>query len=115
MEKVVPNFKKERPSYFFKEWRKHRRLTQEELASRIGVSASSVSQLENGKQGFTDSTLEAYAWALSCNPGDLLMRNPLEENEMWSIWDQASKADPAKQKQLIDFARYVLSRTGTDG
>ncbi|WP_052699660.1 helix-turn-helix domain-containing protein [Martelella endophytica] len=110
METVTPNFKKERPRYFFKEWRKHRGLTQEELASRIGVSASSVSQLENGKQGFTDSTLEAYAWALGCNPGDLLMRNPLEENAMWSIWEDAMKADPARQQQIVDYARFLLGK-----
>ena len=75
--KVVPNPKPAKPVYFFKEWRKHRGYNQEELAELVGVTTSSISQLESGKQGFTDSTLAALALALECSPGDLLMRNPL--------------------------------------
>ncbi|TPI39285.1 helix-turn-helix transcriptional regulator [Mesorhizobium sp. B3-1-9] len=63
-------------TYFFKEWRKHRGLNQEALADMIGLTASSISQLENGKQGFTDSTLTALAQALDCRPGDLLLWGP---------------------------------------
>ncbi|MES0218028.1 helix-turn-helix domain-containing protein [Mesorhizobium sp. C280B] len=63
-------------TYFFREWRKHRGLTQEELADKVGLRAPSISQLENGKQGFTDSTLAAIAKALDCRPGDLLLWGP---------------------------------------
>jgi transcriptional regulator with XRE-family HTH domain len=82
MVKVTTNFKKPRPRYFFREWRKYRNLTQEDLASRIGVSAPAISQLERGVQGFTNSTLEALADALSCEPGDLLSVNPFKDGEV---------------------------------
>ncbi|AYD00001.1 helix-turn-helix transcriptional regulator [Neorhizobium sp. NCHU2750] len=113
MKKVKPNFKKPKARYFFKEWRKHRGLTQEDLAERVGVSTSSISQLERGLQGFTDSTLEAIAEALSCKPGDLLMRNPLDHDAPWSILDTLQKAPEATRQQIVDYANYLM-KTGTD-
>lgn len=115
MAKVTPNFKPEKPRYFFKEWRKHRGFTQEELAELIGVTPPSISQLERGLQGFTDSTLESLASALSCKPGDLLMRNPLDEDAPWSIWDHL-KPDQKKSAMLfIKAMEAETKRTGTDG
>lgn len=114
-QRVKPNFKSPKPRYFFKEWRKHRRLTQAELAEVVGVSEATISQLENGKQGFTDSTLEALANALACKPGDLLMRNPLDEDAPWSIWDTLDKN---QRKQAITIMHAVFDsgkKTGTDG
>lgn len=111
MTKVTPNFKQERPTYFFKQWRKHRGLTQEMLAERVGVTPSTISQLEKGKQGFTNSTLEAFAWALNCNPGDLLMRDPTKPNNIWTIQEQLMKATPEQQHQITDFIEFVL-KTG---
>ncbi|RWO23481.1 MAG: XRE family transcriptional regulator [Mesorhizobium sp.] len=67
-----------KPSYYFREWRKRRGLTQETLAEQVGLTASSISQLETGKQGFSDSTLAAIASALDCRPGDLLLWGPDE-------------------------------------
>ncbi len=108
MTKVTPNFKQERPAYFFKQWRKHRGLTQEMLAERIGVSPPTISQIEKGKQGFTNSTLEALAWALNCSPGDLLMRDPTKPNNIWTIQEQLMKATPEQQRQITDFVEFVL-------
>lgn len=62
---------------FIRHWRKHRGLTQEQLAEAIGSVAPSISQIETGKQGFTDSTLYALAEALHTEPGDLLKGPPL--------------------------------------
>ncbi|MCV3209632.1 helix-turn-helix domain-containing protein [Mesorhizobium sp. YC-39] len=64
------------PTYFFREWRKYRGFNQETLAEKVNLTASSISQLENGKQGFSDSTLVALARALDCRPGDLLLWEP---------------------------------------
>lgn len=109
--KVVTNFKPPRRHYFFREWRKFRGFTQEELAEVVGLSPPSISQLEKGKQGFTDSTLEALASALSCNPGDLLMRNPLDEDAPWTIWDNIPKQDRPRAVQILK----AFVKTGTNG
>lgn len=110
--KVVPNFKAKKPRYFFREWRKHRGLTQGQLAEIIGITGSAVSQIETGDQGFTDSTLEAFAEALACTPADLLMRNPLDEDAPWSLWDTVKKAPAQKRKEIVAVVQTML-KTGT--
>lgn len=98
--------------YYFKEWRTYRGYTQEELGEMVGVTGPSVSQLENGTQGFTDTTLESYAEALKCNPGDLLMRNPLDKDAPWSIWESLK---PEQRQKAIGYMAGLRDRSGTDG
>lgn len=109
---VITNFKPPKSRYFFREWRKHRGHTQDELAEIIGLTASSISQLENGKQGFTNTTLEAFADALNCNPGDLLMRNPLDKDAPWSIWEGLK---PEQRQKAVGYMAGLRDQTGTDG
>jgi transcriptional regulator with XRE-family HTH domain len=75
---------KPRPAkpHYIREWRKLRKKTQEELAGDVGVSTASISQLETGKQGFSDSTLYAIAEALDAPVGDLFHEPPGEEFEV---------------------------------
>jgi transcriptional regulator with XRE-family HTH domain len=108
VKKVQPRFKSPRPRFFFREWRKHRGHTQEALADMIGVTTSTISQLETGKQGFTDSTLIALADALKCSPGDLLMRNPLDADAPWSIWDNIKPEDRPQAIRTLE--SFVASR-----
>lgn len=112
-ETVFPRFKDERPRYFFREWRKYRSLTQEQLGGRVDMTASSISQLETGKQGFTDRTLAAIAKALDTDPGSLLMRDPLKEDAIWSLLDGLK---PTERDEVVRFISYVKTkRTGTEG
>lgn len=80
----------------------------------VGVSAPSISQLERGKQGFTDTTLASLADALACSPGDLLMRNPLDPEAVWSIWDNVP---PEKRDQAIRVLKTFADppKPGVDG
>lgn len=52
-------------------WREHRRLTQQELATRAGISKPYLSQLETGKRQGTVETLSALARSLAV-PLDVL-------------------------------------------
>lgn len=108
---VFPRLKEERPRYYFREWRKHRGLTQETLGERVGMTPSSISQLETGKQGFTDKTLAALAHALDTDPGSLLMRNPLQEDALWLLIDGL---EPAQRQRAVEFISFMKA-TGTNG
>jgi transcriptional regulator with XRE-family HTH domain len=92
----------QRRRHFIREWRKHRGLTQEQLAERIDVAVSTISQLETNKQGYSQATLEALAWALQCEPADLLMRDPTKEDALWTIWEGLDA--PSKQ-QIVEIAK----------
>ena len=71
------------PRHFIKEWRKFRGLTQERLAERIEATHGAISQLERGKINYTQPMLEALAFALSCEPSELLRHPPSDiENEL---------------------------------
>lgn len=106
--KVRPILKSPARKTFFREWRKHRGFTQEDLAEIVGVTPSTVSQIETGKQGFTDSTLWAFASALSCEPADLLIRDPLDTDAPWSIWDNVKKTNPEKRRIIVEAVEAML-------
>lgn len=102
---VVPRLKAEpKPWPLLKAWRRYRGLTQEKLAARVDMSTSSISQLEKGKQQYRQETLELLAWALSCEPGDLLMRDPTDPEGIWSVWDTLK---PAQRKQAIRLIKAI--------
>lgn len=110
--RVKTNFKPSGPRHFIRQWRKHRGLTQETLANRLQVAVSTISQLETGKQGYSQPMLEALARELLCEPADLLMRDPTDNSAPWSIHDQLSKAPPERQKEIMDVVTVLLRKTG---
>lgn len=109
--RVVPRFKPPRRRIFLKEWRKYRGMTQEALAEAAGMSVSNVSQLEQGRQGYSDEGLEALAEALNCSPGQILMVDPTRDGAIWSIWETANDTDRGK---IVDIARTIIGKTGTN-
>lgn len=74
--------KPQKAPHYIREWRKLRRKTQEQLAADIGVATASISQLETGKQGFSDSTLYALADALGTSVGALFEKPPSDEEPL---------------------------------
>lgn len=111
-EKVISRLKDNAVRHFIREWREHRGFTQERLADRVGLSVSSISQLESGDQGYRQATLEALADALNCEPGDLLMRNPLDRESVWNIQEQLLKAAPAKRAEVLSVVEVMLRKAG---
>lgn len=51
-------------------------LSQTDLAERAGVSKSHVSDVENGRAGFSPKNLKAIADVLGCTIPDLLLPDP---------------------------------------
>lgn len=99
-----------RPHYI-KEWRKHRGMTQDQLAERIGIDKGYLSKIENGKRRYDQPFLEAAAEALQCAPADLIMRDPSDPDGIWSVWDDLK---PVERNQVVEIAK-TLKRTGTEG
>lgn len=97
--------------FYLREWRKHRGLTQQQLADRLESSKGYVSDLENGKRRYNQDLLEALAYALMCEPADLLIRNPLQEDAIWSIWEAVSEAD--RPRVIAMLKAFSSDKTGT--
>ena len=90
-----------------REWRQYREMTLEELAGALNMTASHFSMLERGQRGYTQETLEAVAGVLKTTAASLLMRNPLNDEAEWSIWDQA---DAAERKLALELLKTVKGK-----
>lgn len=98
-------------SHYIREWRKHRSLSQEQLAERIGMNRAYLSKIESGKRRYDQPFLEAAAEVLRCEPADLIIRDPSDPDGIWSIWDTLR---PVERAQVVEIAK-TIRRTGTEG
>jgi len=96
---------KPKSRHFLKEWRKHRHLTQGQLAERIGTSHTNLSRIERGETGYSQGFLEAAADALGTDPASILMRDPSDPEGLWSVWDQVQ---PAQRRQIVEIAKALI-------
>lgn len=116
-QKVVSRLKPDRPPHFLRAWRAHRGMTLEAAAEAVGeitgegLTHASLSRIERGKQPYKQPQLEALASIYRTDTGSLLMRNPLDPDAIWSIWDQAKTAE---QRTMIRELAATVVKTGTD-
>ncbi|MCA6108158.1 helix-turn-helix transcriptional regulator [Bradyrhizobium sp. CNPSo 4026] len=83
-------------------------MTQEQLAERAGMTVGNISQLEQGKQGYSDKGLHAIAEALQCTPGQLLMVDPTEDSAIWAIWETA---EPSDRQKILEIAKTITGKS----
>lgn len=78
---------KDRPENHLRAWRKFRKLTQEQLAEKIGTSKAVIGHLETGRNGLSDKWLSKLAPALGTSPGHLLEHDPESlPTDILDIW-----------------------------
>ena len=96
-----------RDRQFFRQWRKYRGLTLEQVEEKTGMTAGNISAMERGAQGYSPAGLQALADVYETSPGWLLEVNPLERDSpnLLSIWDNAT--DP-QRKMIVELARTVV-------
>lgn len=99
------------PRQHFRAWRKHRGLTQDQLAERIGINRSYLTKIERGDRRWDQHFLEAAAPALDCTVEDLLVRDPEATAELAALWASLSRAD---QVQAIAVLRAAFKRPARD-
>lgn len=116
MAKVKPRLKNKGVKHHIRAWRKHRGLTLERLAERIGVTHGAIAQLERGEVNYTQPMLEALADALSCTPADLVGRPPDKDfgpsvryERLLAILEGAS---PEEQRRIEDIAQVITRKAG---
>ena len=90
---------------FIESWRRHRGLTQEQLAEKIGRSTATVSQLENSNTPYGQGTLEKIAEALNCTHVDLLTRRPDEGEDILALWNAAT---PEDRQKILNITKTII-------
>jgi transcriptional regulator with XRE-family HTH domain len=107
----VKKTKQQLQQTFLREWREYKNLSQEAAASRLNVSRTLLSKIENAKSPYTQRFLENAAAAYGCEVADLIVRNPLEKDSVWSIQDQLMKVPPERRRQIFAVVETML-KTG---
>lgn len=99
------------PNYL-RAWRLFRRLTQEQLAERVGTNANMIGYLESGERGLSAKWLRKLAPALDTTPGMILDHDPAElDSDIIEIWTHASQ----RQRSQISEIAKTITKTGTEG
>lgn len=99
------------PNYL-REWRTFRKLSQAQLAERVGTNANMIQYLETGERGLSAKWLRKLAPALETTAGMILDHDPHElDSDILEIWGNASTRE---KRQISEVAR-ALVKTGTDG
>jgi len=102
---------------YLKEWRKHRHLTQDQVIDRLvsfddpllPQTAASLSRIENGKQIYTQRTLEALADIYSCEPHELIGRNPTKEGQ---VIDMLARLSESQMRQITVILEALVRDAG---
>ena len=101
----------DRHPFYLKQWRLHRGLSQQQLADRLDSSKGYISDLERGVRRYNQDLLEALAFALMCEPADLLMRDPTKEDAIWSIWESVPDTERPRVIEMLKV--FTGKKTGT--
>lgn len=92
-----------------KAWREFREMSQEELAEKVGTTASQISMLETGDRGLSAKWLRKLAPVLKTTPGHLLDHDPSSvDSDIFDIWMGIDQRD---RQQAIRVLRAL--KTGT--
>lgn len=85
-----------------KAWREFREMSQEELAEKVGTTASQISMLETGDRGLSAKWLRKLAPALKTTPGHLLDHDPNTiDNDVFDIWVAIGEKDRATALRVL--------------
>jgi len=95
--------------HYIQAWRKHRQLTQQQVADRIDMDKSTVSRIETGKVEYSQSTLEAFAFALNCSPADLLSPPPAPGSPQNELSEYVLSLNKDAQQKALRILRAAMT------
>lgn len=104
---------------FFRQWRKKRELTLEQVADRLAVmddplipqSVGSLSRVEKGLQPYNQRIVEALAQVYDCAPAELLGVDPFQRDELDELM---SRLRGRSEHERARIARLVTAIEGVE-
>jgi len=100
--------RKDRPQHYLRAWREYRRLTQEQLADKLGTTKGVISLLESGERGLSGKWLRRLAPPLKVQPGWLIDKDPETLNQdVLEIWGAIPEG---QQNQALEILKTFAAR-----
>jgi transcriptional regulator with XRE-family HTH domain len=84
-------------------WREYRRLSQDQLAEKVGTKGNVIGHLESGERGLSDKWLRRLAPALGTTPGFLLDHSPTDLDAAYI--DAAMSVGPEDRPQVLEILK----------
>lgn len=95
-------------AHYIKEWRKHRGMTQAQLAQAMSISRPYLTMIERGDRRYDQTFLEAASTVLECTPADLISREP---NKTESIAKLLEPLDDQERNRIEAAIRALLGHS----
>ncbi len=100
------------PLHHLRAWREYRRMTQEQLATKVGTTKAVISLLERHERSLSDKWARRLAPALGTTPGFLFDHDPADlPTDVLEIWASI----PESQREQAMAVLQTFARTGTKG
>jgi transcriptional regulator with XRE-family HTH domain len=100
----------EKLPHYLREWRKFRKMTQQELADAVDTSKSVISDMERGELQLSPKWLRKLAPVLKTQPGHILDYDPNEmDSDIIDIWSRIPDGDRDQAARVL----RSFVRTGT--
>lgn len=97
---------RDRPHYIYA-WRMARRMSQEDVAERVGTRAGTISLIETGTRDPSLVMLRDIAQALGVEPGWLLSRDPTDAADVWAIAEEVRALPPEHRERAVEMVRML--------
>lgn len=101
---------RQRPNFIYA-WRIARKMTQEDLAEKVGCATATISQMETGTREPSLTMLRYVAEALGVAPGRLLSRGTGDDDDVWALTDELQKLSPERRKKVLHLLRLLTDET----
>jgi transcriptional regulator with XRE-family HTH domain len=89
--------------FYLREWREYRGLTQEQLASGVGMTKGRVSEIERGVRRYNETMVEKLAKELNCQPWELIGRDPsTTDGGISDLWARIRPEDRAQALRTLE-------------
>ena len=90
-----------------RQWREYRDRSLEQVAEAIGSTHATLSRIERGLIPYSQDLLEKVAEYLATDAASLIMRDPSNDEAIWTIWEHAEQGE---RQMIVDIAQTVLKR-----
>ena len=97
---------------YLRQWRQHCGKTLVQVGEYLHMTHSQLSRIERGVSPYNQDLLERLADLYMCEPVDLIIRDPSEPDNIWSLWEHASKGD---RQKIYSIASTIVDKDGTNG